>query len=141
MMEFRDELRDELRTAMDGLRNWEAFVDSQRARVAGLVNTLHEIEATLGIDSEADNPKGSEAVRIVAMEAIEDGWEHGEDNALTVTQIVEELERRGWQPNSRNPESAVRAAIRRLRQADPKWALYNSRLYYDTVPDEEEEPF
>lgn len=112
-----------------------------RDRHVALRETLAGIENLLGI-KEA-RPKGLEAVEIVAREAIQAGEEEDEDWALTVPEIVLELARRGWLPASDNPESAVRASIRRLKERDPRWGLYRGRLYYHDRPlpedDEEEE--
>lgn len=119
---------DRLTTAITGLRERQ---DSLRAILRGL-------DATLGIGEE--QLSGWAAVEAVALDAIEAGNDEDRDGALTVAEIVAELARRGWLPESEKPESAVRSAIRRLRDKDPRWSLYQGRLYYHDRPlDDEEE--
>ena len=104
-----------------------------------LAQVKKAIESALGLN--ARRPQGSEAVGLVAIEAMAIGRSEGRDGALTVREIVAELERRGWAPDSKNPEAAVRAAIQRLRDRDPRWGLYKGRLYYhdrEGVPESEE---
>lgn len=138
--------KDELRAEMDRMvRRLRAELDETRldigamqAHAAGLVEAIRNLESLLGLP--ADKPRGAQAVARVALDAISEGNRRDRDGALTVAQIVRELELRGWLPRSKDPESAVRAAIRRLRQSDGRWGLREGRLYYhdrEGVPESE----
>lgn len=109
-----------------------------RERQAKLRQALRGLDTALDLDDT--RPRGFEAVAMVAMDAIILGAEREVDGALTVPEIVEELRRRGWMPDSDNPESAVRASIRRLRDRDPRWGLHYGRLYYHDFAQPSEDP-
>lgn len=135
----------EVANALDAqIDQLEQSIALLREKHAALRGALRGVRIAIGQRVDTPKPKGSEAVGIVAMEAIAKGHERDEDGALTVAEIVRELDRRGWSPDSDNPKSAVRAAIRRLRDGDPRWGLYDGRLYYHDRPlpsesDDEEE--
>ncbi len=104
----------------------EAHIHECRVRVDSLRTTLRGLDEVLGL--ETDHPQGSEAVRRVASEA--DHW-------LTISEILEELVRRGWAPDSDKPEGAVRASAARLRAADCRWKMTEGRLVFSEDIDDE----
>ena len=57
-----------------------------------------------------DRPRGQEAVRRIMVDAPGKWW--------TVKDLVRELSTRGWQPDARNPMTAVRAAAERVVTGD-----------------------
>jgi len=57
-----------------------------------------------------DRPRGQEAVRRVLVESADHWW--------TIGEMVAELKRRDWLPDSDNPASAVRTAMERLAGSD-----------------------
>jgi hypothetical protein len=114
------------------IRSIEDEIVRLRERSDGLRKTLGGVEAVLGIRGE--RLKGAEAVARVAWDAINEGNAEDRDGALTIPEIVEELRQRDWLPDSDRPEGAVRSAIRRLRDTDPRWGIFQGRLYYHDRP-------
>jgi hypothetical protein len=120
MPEIDAELAETRRRLLNEEQSIEAEIARLRVRVEAIRVTLRGLDGILGI--ETSRPRGMEAVRLVVTES---------PVPLSVTQITEEVVRRGWHPNSENPETAVRAGIKRLRAADPTWRLIGGKLVRD----------
>jgi hypothetical protein len=63
-------------------------------------------------ESRQERPKTQDAIRQIMQES-PGKW-------FTVTLMVHELETRGWSPDSDNPASAVRTAMARLAESEPR---------------------
>ncbi|SRR6266508_4390103 len=123
LLQVRERIITELRTLDQGI------IDA-RARADALRTTLRGLEATLGID---EPPKGSAAVEAVAREH----YKATGGTSLMLNEIVEQLTLRGWSPDSDRPEQAVRSAVRRLCESDPRWRFEKGRMFFAWTEDDE----
>jgi hypothetical protein len=109
-MDLAQQTIQALTRVMDGyamlypdLRETEADAGQQRLLVGSAI-----AKAT----TSTSNPRGQEAVLTVMKE---DGFAN---HRWTIADMTEELNRRGWPPESENPENAVRAALNRLAKIE-----------------------
>lgn len=79
-------------------------------------------EATVHVfEVKRDSPRGSDATGRVLRESAE---------PMTLPQILDELERRGWAPEaSKDPLTAVRASVNRLRSKDARYQLVRRGMF------------
>ena len=131
MMRLRDRLLVEIREKALLAADLDEQLAEVRARQGQLSAAVNALNDALGIEYEFDDkPKGARAVAIVVLEeAFADPF--FTTHPVPVVYIVAELARRGWAPDSKNPEAAVRSAIRRLRESDPRWRFERGALWFE----------
>lgn len=103
------------RRAVDDLRSEITVTELRLSALRKLVEGYCELFPVLAADRPEDAgegvPKGQDAVRRIMME-FPGRW-------FTVAQMVDELQRRGWLPESDDPANPVRTALTRVQAADP----------------------
>lgn len=130
---YRHQFEEMREQALADLQDARELAAEVQARISELTDHLTTLNGILGIE-EGAKPKGARAVAVVARELLRVERALGNNDGIPISEIVDQLQRRGWAPKSSNPQSAVRTAIARLRAEDPAWRLEKARLYYDREP-------
>jgi hypothetical protein len=142
LVSLRGELEESRRVAAAAQKRTaaiEKLVEGYIELFPGLADETADIprERKATVTLSPSRPKGQEAVLRVMAEPMNRGkfW--------TVAKMTDELHRREWSPDSDNPASAVRTAMIRVEQANPrviKGSGATGTIVYYLMQDENDVP-
>lgn len=131
-----DALKSKLEGAEDEVRNIDMALKGIKGLVGGgaksaplaelpassLNGASHRNRVAGSLPARSREPRGMDAIAVVLTNAVEEG--------LTLGELTQELDRRGWLPKTEEPQNAVRASANRLRRKDRRFVFEGGRFAF-----------